>query len=331
MRLWLTGLLAFGLGPAAALAEPAPTYVGSWGRTGSNPGYLRAPAGIAVDAEKRVYVVELGGHRVQVFSQSGELLFGWGQSGSGPGDFYYPSDVALDTEGHVWIADRGNHRLQCFNAEGRWLSTYGSLGRGIGQFLSPNGICIRDGHLFVADTYNHRIHKFALAEADLVPALVFGDSGSGSGQLDQPRDVDVTAEGLIYVADSNNNRVQIFESDGRFRLRFGGAQERSPGRLSWPFGVTVDAAGNVYTAEPYQHRLQKFAPTGCILATWGPSSIKVQRIHLPLHMGVDAEGLLYVCDYDDTGHSDRIVIWRPIEVPTPVVQRSWTDVRSAFR
>ncbi len=326
MRRWLPGLATLLVLASAPRSEDLPVYVRHFGRTGSNPGFLWAPAGGAVDAKGVVYVVELFAHRVQTFTSSGTHLGGWGQHGTGPGQFRSPTDAALDAAGHVWVVDRGNDRLQCFDADGTWLSTYGSTGRAPGRFYIPGGIAIRGNRMYVADTYNHRICVFDIAGTTVVPAFVVGDSGSANGQLLAPQDVDVGPDGLIYVADSDNNRVQVFDASGVYLRRLGTLT-----RFGWVYGVAVDAHGNAYISEPWASKISKLSREGRYIYTWGTEGPKVQKFTRPLRMTFDRDGILFVTDYDHTGHSDRVVIWRPADIPTPVVTKSWSDVRRAYR
>ena len=326
MRRWLPGLATLLVLASTPWAEELPVYLRHFGRTGSNPGFLWGPAGAAVDSNGVVYVVELSSHRLQTFTSSGTHLGGWGARGTAPGHFQSPTDVALDLAGHVWVVDRGNDRLQCFDANGTWLSTYGSTGRAIGQFYVPGGIAIRGNRMYIADTYNHRICIFDITGTTVVPALVLGDSGTANGQFRAPQDVDVGPDGLIYVADSENNRVQVFDAKGVYLRRLGTLT-----RFGWVYGVGVDAHGNAYVSEPLASKISKMTRDGRFLYAWGTEGPKVQKFTRPLRMTFDRDGLLFVADYDDTGHSDRIVIWRPADVTTPVETKSWSDLRRLYR
>ena len=88
--------------------------LGSW--SGSPVGVLIAPRGIAVDRAGRVYVVDSGNSRIQVFSNDGHLLMAWGSEGSGPGQFSRPDGIAVDAQGNIYVADRGNRRIQKFGS-----------------------------------------------------------------------------------------------------------------------------------------------------------------------------------------------------------------------
>ena len=90
----------------------------------------------------------------------------------------------------------------------------------------------------------------------------------GVGQLSGPRGVTTDAAGNLYVADSLNHRIVVFDQDGAL-LRTVGSQGSGDGQLFEPSGVAVDAAGNLYVADTWNARIAKFAPDGTWIASWG--------------------------------------------------------------
>lgn len=93
---------------------PGGQEVAQWGGTGSGPGQLSLPEGIAVDSRHHVYVADTYNNRIDVFSDRGDLLGSWGSPGSGPGQFNHPYAVAVDARGDVYVADTDNNRVQVF-------------------------------------------------------------------------------------------------------------------------------------------------------------------------------------------------------------------------
>ena len=105
-----------------------------------------------------------------------------------------------------------------------------------------------------------------------------GQPGSGTGQLNFPRAVAVDASGTIYVADSGNNRVQVFASDGTFLRGWGstckldtgeGCVDGGRGQFNEPWGIAVGADGSVYVSDTWNHRIQKFTNDGQFVTSWG--------------------------------------------------------------
>jgi predicted membrane-bound mannosyltransferase/DNA-binding beta-propeller fold protein YncE len=98
--------------------------------------------------------------------------------------------------------------------------------------------------------------------------IAFGKLGTGQGQFIAPSDAFVDKDGNIWVADTNNNRIQKFDKDGRFIAVLGGGGT-GPGRFNQPWSVVVDNEGFVYVADTWNHRIQKFGPDLKYIAGWG--------------------------------------------------------------
>ncbi len=105
-----------------------------------------------------------------------------------------------------------------------------------------------------------------------------GQSGSGTGQLNFPRAVALDAAGNIYVADSGNNRVQVFASDGTFLRGWGstckldtgeGCVDGGRGQFNEPWGIAVGTDGSVYVSDTWNHRIQRFTNDGQFVTSWG--------------------------------------------------------------
>ncbi len=137
-------------------------------------------------------------------------------------------------------------------------------------------------------------------------SLVWGESGALDGQLNHPRGLAMAPDGTLYVADSLNHRVQVFDSDGNYlrgwgRFEVGEHGTAQGGNFNQPWGIAVGPDGNVYVADTWNHRVQVFTPEGEFLRTWGQlaqleSATGLYDMWGPRDVAVDAEGLVYVAD-----------------------------------
>lgn len=149
-----------------------------------------------------------------------------------------------------------------------------------------------------------------------------GVAGRGPGQFSFPRAVAVGPDGKIYVADSGNNRVQVFNPDGSFLRQWGstckldkgeGCQGKGEGQFNEPWGIAVDKDGNVFVADTWNHRVQKFDNQGKFLAMWGifeSTSGELGRPHAfygPRALAIGQDGNLYAMD---TGNK-RVQVFAP--------------------
>jgi hypothetical protein len=126
----------------------------------------------------------------------------------------------------------------------------------------------------------------------------WGSLGSADGQFNSPYIVAADTGGDVFVADTNNNRIQKFTNDGTFITKWGTAGT-ADGQFNAPFGVGFDASGNVLVADGGNHRIQKFTPTGTYLSQWGSPGNGDGEFNVPVGVGVDAGGNVFVADFNN--------------------------------
>jgi len=176
---------------------------------GRKDGFIR-PTGVAASSGE-LYVVDTIGHWVVVVSPTGAVVRHFGTRGIEPGQLNYPTNIATDRAGRLYVTDTLNFRVQVFDREGRFLDTFGRLGDGPGDFDKPKGIAVDDkGRIYVVEGLHDVVQIFD-SEGRLL--LVFGGSGTGPGQLWLPAGIALSGN-TVYVADTANRRVQVFERLG---------------------------------------------------------------------------------------------------------------------
>lgn len=272
---------------------------------GTISGYGRAegklvwPAALILDREQNLVVSDEALHRISFFNPAGAFLAAWGVLGAGDGALNRPSGIAFDADENLYVADTLNHRVQKFSKDGRFLGKWGRFGSGAGEFNMPWGIATdAEGAVYVADWRNDRVQKFSDAgefmfcfggssvtrvsaslPAALAPSL-FDWLARGlpeqapKGSLSRPAGLTVDRDGDIYVADWGNNRIQLFDPDGRFVQQFLG-------------DATLSRSGRAYLrANAMPLRLREMADLDA-----------QKRFKSPVSVRVDDEGHMYVPDY----------------------------------
>jgi DNA-binding beta-propeller fold protein YncE len=173
---------------------------------GAETGLLR-PTGITA-ADDRLFVVDTLAHDVVAISPEGRVLDRFGSRGGEPGQFNYPTSIARDRAGRLYVVDAMNFRVQSFTPQGRFISTFGQAGDGSGDFSRPKGIALdSEGHVYVVDGLQDVVQIF---DGDGRFLLGFGEPGHAEGEFWLASGITITSD-RIYVADSSNRRVQVFE------------------------------------------------------------------------------------------------------------------------
>ena len=127
------------------------------------------------------------------------------------------------------------------------------------------------------------------------PVLSFGKEGSGEGMLNSPIGVAVTAKDEVVVADNQNQRVQVFDSDGTFLRSFGHKGENA-GEFKNPTGIAIDKDGNILVSEHYNHRVQILSWEGRHLGSFGGQGSLDSQLLRPWGLSLDSTGNVIVSD-----------------------------------
>jgi DNA-binding beta-propeller fold protein YncE len=135
----------------------------------------------------------------------------------------------------------------------------------------------------------------APARAEFGFLAAWGGQGSGAGQFEAPAGVAADAQGDVYVADSFNNRVQVFGPCHEFVASLGGLGSGA-GQLNTPLDVAIGPDGNVYVADTGNDQIEVFDPTGGFVRAWGGGGSRPGQLELPFAVAVDPQGNVYVAD-----------------------------------
>jgi peptidylamidoglycolate lyase len=194
-----------------------------------SPGYtLGQPTGIGIDNDDHVFVFHRAGRLwttpfpdslisentiLELESETGKILNSWGAN-----YFIMPHGLAVDKDNNIWVTDVGLHQIFKFNHDGQLLMKLGIAkisGNDSLHFYLPTDVAITDdGSFYVSDGYgNSRVVKFSPSGKYL---FEWGTYGNKQGEFDIPHGITLDNKGNVYVADRQNNRIQMFDSKGVF-------------------------------------------------------------------------------------------------------------------
>src|SRR5215212_7476896 len=124
-------------------------------------------------------------------------------------------------------------------------------------------------------------------------APILREHGAPKTRLSSPEGIAVDQEGNVYVADTANNRIQVFSSNGTFVSKWG-KYGTGDGLFNSPTGIAIDQEGNVYVADTANNRIQVFSSNGTFVSKWGNLGVSNGTLASPTGIAIDQEGNVYV-------------------------------------
>jgi uncharacterized protein (TIGR03663 family) len=234
----------------------------------------------------------------------------FGTAGMNPGEFNHPRGIAVAPDGGIYVVDSDNHRIQVFDAAGTFLREWGGQGNAPGQFQEPWGIWVdAAGLVYVADTWNHRIQVFDADGTFLRQWGRFGEvvgAVGGTTVFYGPRDVVVDDEGQVFVSDTGNKRIVVFDQQGNLLDQWGGGGITA-GAFEEAVGLALDSQGQLYVADTWNQRVQAFDADHQPLTEWPVQGWYGESVTNKPYLAIDPQGRIYVTDPE--GY--RIAVFEP--------------------
>ncbi len=250
---------------------------------------LKKPMGVFVGNDGKIYVTDTANSDVFIFDPKKSKMATLG--GLGAKIFYKPIGVTADTDGRVFVTDSQVDKVTVLDATAKIL---GYL-QPDEPFKQPSGI-IADSvnrKLYVTDTHTHNIKVFDLDT--LKHTGTIGKRGKEEGEFNFPSHLGIDNKGNLYVVDTMNGRIQIFDKDGKLIRAFGQFGD-APGMFARPKGVGVDSEGHIYVVDAAFNNVQIFNDEGQVLLAFSSYGSDRSQMILPAGMVVDHEDYIYVVD-----------------------------------
>ena len=306
--------------------------IDSWAQMPAGWTFCDVP-GVAIGPDDRVYLLTRGNcphsqdHPIIVLEPDGTFVRAFGD-----GAFEFAHGLAMGVDGLLYGVDVGGHQVRVFTPRGDLVRTiagpaspsdsgyttdFRTILRGAGPFNRPTKmVTAANGDLFATDGYgNARVHRFN-PTGELRTS--WGEPGSEAGHFNLPHSVLVLPDERVLVCDRENNRIQVFDLDGRVLTQWPD--------LARPDDVCVDDAGNVYVAElgervalfPFMThpwgqdrpaRISVLDLDGRVQARWGEDADGGLRLLAPHGIAVDRRGNIYVGEVRQAAGGDAAE-WR---------------------
>ncbi|MCJ7578065.1 MAG: NHL repeat-containing protein [candidate division Zixibacteria bacterium] len=271
--------------------------MGIIGETKLGSSFLSHPTGIAIDPQGNLFIADTDNDRVVKCDGEGNFLKETGGFGWEEGQFNRPTFITTDNGLNIYVADTQNKRVQRFDRNLNFISTipaYGGISDKIelsddfSGFGLLEGIAVTSaGELLLSDIEDDCVIKL---DNFYAYSRTFGGFGYGGGSLLDPLGISVDRKGNVYVADSQNDRVAIYDLFGNFLKSLGETTLRKPG------GVTVGEDGLIYVANTEKNSIAIFNPEGNLVLEYGTWGSGMGNFSKPTDLKLGRDNKLSVVD-----------------------------------
>lgn len=276
--------------------------------------HLNRPTGLFVDNSNNVFVIEEAGYRLLKYSPSGSNLLTIGRAGINYTDDYVfndPKDITVDGDGNIWVAD--TNRVVKYDVTGNFLQNYPAdnpydSGSSSERFDFVRGIAVHENNLFVSDSNNHCIQIFDISSGSPIFSATIGETGipgNDNTHFNYPGRITIDTNGILYVVDIDNNRVQQCTNSGSWNCL------TYVDNLNYPQGIDVHGT-DVYVTNTDNLEILKCSAIG--------NCTKFNQDYSEIHdVAIDSSGIVYgsfsresiIIKYDTDGSILETFIGQP--------------------
>ena len=195
--------------------------------------------------------------------------------------------------GDIVVAEESADCITLLTKQGKKVKSLGTNGTKEGQFTCLQGVATaNDGHVLVTD--EHRLQKLT-TDGVCVKSVGSNKSGRGRLQFNNPTGITVhPTTGQIFLADSYNNRIQVFNNDLTYSHTIAPSGNR---RLNLPWDVALDNKGYLYVAVSSNHCITKLTTKGQYVTRFGSEGSAPGQLTYPTSLTIN-NGLVYVTEND---------------------------------
>ncbi len=238
---------------------------------------------VAVNSKGEIYLFHRGKQPIICVTPDGNYLRSWGDD-----HITTPHGVRVDRQDNVWVTDMGRHRVLKFDPAGKLLLALGTgqRGTGIDQFDRPTDVAFGpDDSIYVTDGYgNSRVVHFAANGRYLKS---WGTPGKQPGEFHLPHAILVDSKQRLLVGDRENNRIQIFDFEGKLLDHWDGYA---------PYGLAMNKAGEIFVADARASQILRLDSAGKVVQRWGQMGTAPGEFDTPHMLAFDSADNLYIAE-----------------------------------
>jgi DNA-binding beta-propeller fold protein YncE len=249
-------------------------------------------SGVAINSRGHIFLLHRGPSPLMEFDADGHFIRGLGE-----GMFERAHGLRIDAHDNIWATDVGAHVVYKLSPEGRLLMVLGVKGRPgewhefghLRLFHEPNEAVVNgNGDIFVLQGHGKAEPCVIKFDRDGNFIKTWGKKGSAPGEFDLPHCLVIDAQGLLYIADRNNGRIQVFDADGNF-VR----ESKHPGP---PCGLFMTDDQHIWLAHGHSGKIMKLDLNGKVLGEFGGQGKGPGQFGEAHYITMSARGEIFVTD-----------------------------------
>ena len=253
---------------------------------------MGAPSGVGVTSDGHLIVFNRGPFPLLEFDAKGGFVRAMGE-----GLFVRPHGFRVDSQGNLWTTDVNGHTVMKFSRQGKVLLTLGEKGK-LGEWNEAKGSRLLNeptdlafgakGEVFVLQGHGKGEPRVLKFDANGKLLTSWGGFGTGPGQFDTSHSIVLDRKGLVYVADRQNRRVQIFDGEGKYikEWKYAGL----------PCGLYFGPDDQLYMVSGFAGQILKLDANGKAIAATGQPGKALGEFGEAHYLALGPQGEIYVAD-----------------------------------